>query len=70
MATSYIILTPESPGPFCTLTTTGGDPVAFQVPHKWAERIVLALKLLDAHEHDNRIAEYAEKINQEINKDA
>jgi hypothetical protein len=54
MATDYVILTPPEgqEGPFQSILTTGGEPVAFQVPLKWTERIVIALKLLDAHEKE------------------
>jgi hypothetical protein len=65
MATDYVILTPPEPGPFQTIVTSGGEPVAFQVSHKWAERIVIALKLLDAHERDSRIAAYIEELKKE-----
>lgn len=62
MATDYVILTPPQPGPFHAIVTTGGEPVALQVPHKWAERIVLALKLLDTHESDHRIGSYVKGL--------
>lgn len=66
---NYVILTSDEPGPFCTIMASGNDPVAFQVPHAWAERIVIALKLLDIQERDSRISEYVEKIKQEMKND-
>lgn len=68
MATDYVILTPPEPGPFHAIVTSGGEPVAFQVSHKWAERIVIALKFLDAHERDSRIAAYIEKSKEKTNE--
>lgn len=65
MATDYVILTPPQPGPFYAIVTSGGEPVALQVPVKWAERVVLALKLLDAYEGDSRIAAYVEQLKKE-----
>jgi hypothetical protein len=70
MAVDYVILTPpDDKTPLRTILTSGGEPVALQVPHKWAERIVIALKLLDAHERDSRIGAYIEKIKEEMGKE-
>lgn len=69
MALDYTILTPPNNEPFCAIISSGGEPVAFQVPRKWAERIVLALKLLDAHERDSGIAAYIEKLKKEAGND-
>lgn len=60
----YIILTPPeaAPGPFCAIYTTDGEPVAFQVPNKWAERIVTGLNFLDASKKAHRVESYIEEI--------
>ena len=66
MATNYKIIEAPKGEPFSIIVTTGGEPIANLVVPKWAERIVLALKLLDAQEHDGRIAAYVEKIKREM----
>jgi hypothetical protein len=68
MATDYLILTPPTEGPFVTIVTSGGEPVAFQVPHKWSQCIILALKVLDAHEKDSNVASYVEQIKRELGR--
>lgn len=61
MATDYVITEGF------TITTTGGKLVALQVASlEWAERIVTALKLLDAHEHDHRIESYIQELKNKL----
>lgn len=38
------------------------NPVAYQVPDKWVSRIILALKLLEAHEYDSRVSSYVKEM--------